>query len=202
MIALLRCNNLESPRGPLLWCQSMPEGKEMSDYIIIPGPLTTRSIEDSLQIFTLLSLAWACSPKRISIEWKLDEGDEEELHALLLLQLQGSTLCIFGSILQPIHRITTETNESMNFRYWRWEKRHGCPEENSLHVHLWPTFLLSYQGYQLVIVGSFNASIEYRVAVKGTTESVSPLQRMLDIWKIRFGLRWAEKGKRYQNCMC
>nr|GMD32093.1 hypothetical protein Iba_chr09bCG4960 [Ipomoea batatas]GMD38620.1 hypothetical protein Iba_chr09fCG5740 [Ipomoea batatas] len=48
---------------------------------------------------------------------------------------------------------------------------------NPLYIWLHPpTFPLSYQGYQLATVGSFNASMEYRVAVTGTTESVSPLQ--------------------------
>lgn len=37
------------------------------------------------------------------------------------------------------------------------------------------TFPLSYQGCQLTRVGSLRASIEYRVAVTGTTASVSPL---------------------------
>lgn len=38
------------------------------------------------------------------------------------------------------------------------------------------TFPSSYQGYQLTMVGRFSASMEYRVAVTGTTASVSPLQ--------------------------
>jgi len=45
-----------------------------------------------------------------------------------------------------------------------------------LFIKVAPTLPLSYQGYQLMMVGSFKASIEYRVAVTGTTASVSPLQ--------------------------
>jgi len=45
-----------------------------------------------------------------------------------------------------------------------------------LLIKVAPTLPLSYQGYQLMMVGSFKASIEYRVAVIGTTASVSPLQ--------------------------
>ena len=37
------------------------------------------------------------------------------------------------------------------------------------------TFMASYQGYQLTVVGRPRASMEYLVAVKGTTASVSPL---------------------------
>jgi len=43
-------------------------------------------------------------------------------------------------------------------------------------IEVAPTLPLSYQGYQLMMVGSFKASIEYLVAVTGTTASVSPLQ--------------------------
>ena len=47
--------------------------------------------------------------------------------------------------------------------------------QNQVVVAISLTFPLSYHGYQFIIVGSFRASIEYRVAVTGTTESVSPL---------------------------
>ena len=40
-----------------------------------------------------------------------------------------------------------------------------------------PTLPWSYHGCQLVTVDSFRASMEYLVAVTGTTESVSPLPR-------------------------
>ena len=38
------------------------------------------------------------------------------------------------------------------------------------------TPFLSYHGYQLTTVGRPRAAMEYLVAVKGTTESVSPLE--------------------------
>lgn len=47
-----------------------------------------------------------------------------------------------------------------------------------------PIFTLpwSYHGYQFVMVASFSASTEYRVAVTGTTASVSPLHIMYRDW--------------------
>jgi len=39
-----------------------------------------------------------------------------------------------------------------------------------------PTLPLSYHVYQLAMIDSFKTSIEYRVAIIGTTTSVSSLQ--------------------------
>lgn len=46
-------------------------------------------------------------------------------------------------------------------------------------------FPLSYHGYQLIKVGSFRASMEYRVAVTGITASVLPLDKVVNEIHVR-----------------
>ena len=111
---------------------------------------------------------------------KLLEGEEVVLHVLLLLLSLMSNPCTLCSNLQSF---TTQNNNTKLVcktlsKYCILELYNLENEMLLLHVYVYLllTLPLWYHGYQLITVGSFSASMEYRVAVTGTTASASPLQ--------------------------